>query len=134
MNVKLLTEHLLEVLSLTGGCIDSSESTLVKMSNCWKSHATAHYYLTFLLINLFIIGPMLRWQVLPSNQEGQRTPPLQKGHMCTHCGKQCKSRWHKETHERIHTGAKPFPCELCGKAFNVKGNLKAHMITHYNSQ
>ena len=44
MSVKLLTEHLLEVLSLKGGCTGSSESTLVKMSNCWKSHVTAHMY------------------------------------------------------------------------------------------
>ena len=42
MIVKLLTEHNLEFLSLKGGCISSSESTLVKMSNCWKSHALAH--------------------------------------------------------------------------------------------
>ena len=40
--VKLLTEHHFEFLSLTGGCRGSSESTLVKMSNCWKSHAAAH--------------------------------------------------------------------------------------------
>ena len=32
--VKLLTEHHLEFLSLKGGCRGSSESTLVKMSNC----------------------------------------------------------------------------------------------------
>ena len=38
---KLLTEHHLEFLSIPGGCRGSSESTLVKMSNCWKSHATA---------------------------------------------------------------------------------------------
>ena len=37
MIVKLLTEF----LSLKGGCIGSSESTLVKISNCWKSHAAA---------------------------------------------------------------------------------------------
>ena len=42
MSVKLLTEHLLEVLRLKGGCEGSSESTFVKMSNCWKSHAAAH--------------------------------------------------------------------------------------------
>ena len=41
MVVKLLTEHHLEFLSLKGGCRGSSESTLVKMSDCWKSHATA---------------------------------------------------------------------------------------------
>ena len=42
MIVKLLTEHNLEFLSLNGGCRGSCESTLVKMSNCWKSHAAAH--------------------------------------------------------------------------------------------
>ena len=39
--VKLLTEHLLEFLSLKGGCRGSSKSTHVKMSHCWKSHALA---------------------------------------------------------------------------------------------
>ena len=39
MIVKLLTEHHLEVLSLKGGCRGSSESTHVKMTNYWKSHA-----------------------------------------------------------------------------------------------
>ena len=39
MIVKLLTKHHLEFLSLKGGCRGSAESTLVKMSNCWKSHA-----------------------------------------------------------------------------------------------
>ena len=43
MSVKLLTEHHLEFLSLTGGCTGSYESTLVKISNCWKSHALALY-------------------------------------------------------------------------------------------
>ena len=44
MIVKLLTEHHLEFLSLKGGCRGPSESTLVKMSNCWKSHASAHMF------------------------------------------------------------------------------------------
>ena len=43
MIVKLLTEYHLEFLSLKGGCTGSSESTLVKMSNCWKSHALAQF-------------------------------------------------------------------------------------------
>ena len=42
MIVKLLTEHHLEFLSLKGGCRGSPKSTLVKMLNCWKSHAVAH--------------------------------------------------------------------------------------------
>ena len=44
MIVKLLTEHHLEFLSLIGGCRGSSEVRLVKMSNCWKSHAQAQFY------------------------------------------------------------------------------------------
>ena len=44
MTVKLLTEHQLEFLSLKGGCAGSSESTLVKLSNCWKSHAAAQLW------------------------------------------------------------------------------------------
>ena len=44
MIVKLLTEHHLEFLSLKRGYRGSSESTLVKMSNCWKTHALAQFY------------------------------------------------------------------------------------------
>ena len=46
MIVKLLTEHHFEFLSLKGGCRGSSESTLVKMSNCWKSHAAAQFIMS----------------------------------------------------------------------------------------
>ena len=45
MSVKLLTEHHLEFLSFKVGCVGSSESTLVKMPHCWKSHVTAHFFL-----------------------------------------------------------------------------------------
>ena len=41
MSVKLLTEHHLEFLSLKEGRTGLSESTLVKMPHCWKSHVPA---------------------------------------------------------------------------------------------
>ena len=41
MNVKLLTDHHLEFLSLKGGCRGLSESTHVNMPHCLKSHAQA---------------------------------------------------------------------------------------------
>ena len=41
MIVKLLTEHHLECLRLKEGCSGSPESTIVKMSNCWKSDVVA---------------------------------------------------------------------------------------------
>ena len=61
MIVKLLIEHHFEFLSLTRGCGGSSESTLVKMSNCWKSHAAAQ-----LFILRFQVGSRL---VLPSEPD-----------------------------------------------------------------
>ena len=44
MIVKLQTEHHSEFLSLKGGSRGSSESALVKMPHCWKSHVTAHMF------------------------------------------------------------------------------------------
>ena len=49
MIIKLLSNH----LSLKGGYRGSSESTFVKMSNCWKSHAAAHIHLCRPYTNLF---------------------------------------------------------------------------------
>ena len=43
MAFKLLIKHHLAFLRLTGGCTGSSESTLVKIPHCWKSHFTAHF-------------------------------------------------------------------------------------------
>ena len=48
MTVKLLPEQHLEFLSLKGGCTGSSESTLVQMPHCWKSHAVAHFRFLFI--------------------------------------------------------------------------------------
>ena len=41
MRVKLQTENHFKFLSLNAGFTGSSESTHVKMPNCWKSHITA---------------------------------------------------------------------------------------------
>ena len=43
MNIKLLTEHHLEFLSLNGGCTGLLESTLVQMPHCWKPRVTSHF-------------------------------------------------------------------------------------------
>ena len=56
MIVKLLTEHHLEFLSLKGGCRGSSESTLVKMSNCWKSYATAQILIILLFVLMYKVS------------------------------------------------------------------------------
>ena len=51
MIVKLLTKRHLEFLSLKGGCRGLSESSLVKMSNCWKSHALAQIVFVYFFRN-----------------------------------------------------------------------------------
>ena len=43
MSVKLQTEHRLEFVGLKADCTGSSESTLVKMPHCWKSHVAAQF-------------------------------------------------------------------------------------------
>ena len=53
MTVKLLSKQHLKFLSLEGGCTGWSESTLVKMLHCWKSHVTAQITIHF-LFQLFI--------------------------------------------------------------------------------
>ena len=55
MIVKLLTEHNLEFLSLKGGCTGSSESTLVKIPHCWKSHVMAHMSLCYVQLKDFFL-------------------------------------------------------------------------------
>ena len=41
MTIKLLTGHHLDFLSLKRGCTVPSESTLVEIPHCWKSHVAA---------------------------------------------------------------------------------------------
>ena len=59
MTVKQLTEHHLEFLSLMGGYIGSSESTLVKMPHCWKSHVVAHVF--SIRVENSCVEPMIIW-------------------------------------------------------------------------
>ena len=34
-------------------------------------------------------------------------------------------------HEKVHTGAKPFECKICGKIFVRNQHLKAHVVTQH---
>ena len=53
-SVKLLTGYHLRFLSLKGGCTGLSESTLVKMPHCWKSHVMAQFIIILYRMWYFI--------------------------------------------------------------------------------
>ena len=66
MSVKLLTKHHFEFLSLKGGCSGSSESTLVKMPHCWKSHVMAQLF--FFLLTIIACRVILDYNVDDINE------------------------------------------------------------------
>ena len=68
MTVKLLSKHHLEFLSVKGSCTDSSESTLVKISHCWKSRVTAHIIFWYLshLENIRSLSGAFAVRILPN--------------------------------------------------------------------
>ena len=63
MVVQLLTEHHLECLSLEGGCIGSSESTLVNMQQCWISSVAAQLCYTMSTIVGLVVA-RLYWSLI----------------------------------------------------------------------
>ncbi|CAG7827283.1 unnamed protein product [Allacma fusca] len=49
---------------------------------------------------------------------------------CPYCKKIFLARGPLLNHTRIHTGEKPFKCEICSYSCNQKGNLRLHMKAH----
>ena len=47
---------------------------------------------------------------------------------CDICHKRFLSRSQLSTHMRVHTGEKPFTCEICGHQSTQKFNLKKHIL------
>ena len=67
MTVKLLNVTLFGVSKLKRGFAGSSESTLVKMSHCWKSHVAFHIVCLFSLFDFILYVPSTIFQL---NRDG----------------------------------------------------------------
>ena len=77
MFVKLLTGHHFEYLCLKGGCRGSSESTLFKISNIWKSHVTAQMSLPFMLQSVTVSQFPVSWHVICAGEGVPSYPTAQ---------------------------------------------------------
>ena len=49
---------------------------------------------------------------------------------CRFCEKNFTSRNSCSTHERVHTGEKPYECPVCGQRYKQSAQLKEHVATH----
>ncbi|CAL4142205.1 unnamed protein product, partial [Meganyctiphanes norvegica] len=53
--------------------------------------------------------------------ENQRRHTGAKPFRCSQCDKAFSTNGHLKTHQRTHTGVKPFQCSQCNKAFSRSG-------------
>ena len=51
-------------------------------------------------------------------------------YFCSRCNLECSSRYHLRTHERTHTGDRPYGCNVCGRRFNRPYEWKVHVLKH----
>ena len=49
---------------------------------------------------------------------------------CDQCGQHFTQMAHLKTHQQIHTGEKPYGCDQCGKHFSEMSSLKKHQAVH----
>lgn len=53
---------------------------------------------------------------------------------CRICGEKLPDAYHRDRHERSHTGVKPFSCDDCGKRFSVAQRLQIHVRAKHTGE